>query len=274
MNQPETGCNNLSQKINSVNNLTYGQRASLCTNKTAQKLLTIMEQKKTNLAVAADVTSKKELLALADIVGPEICLLKTHIDIIDDFDQDLIEQLKKLATKHTFLLFEDRKFADIGNTTRLQYEGGMYRIADWADMITAHTVPGPGIIDGLKLAGLKRGRGVILLPQMSSKGTLAIGNYTQETIKMAQQHTDFVIGFIARDLDNNDPHFIRFTPGIKLKTGSDNLGQQYWTPERALKSGADIIIVGRGIYQSENPRESAQKYRRAGWQAYEQRIKT
>ena len=69
-------------------NLGLLERADLCTNTAAKMLLQIMHEKKSNLAVAADVTKKNELLWIADQVGPFICILKTHIDIIDDFDRD------------------------------------------------------------------------------------------------------------------------------------------------------------------------------------------
>jgi orotidine-5'-phosphate decarboxylase len=74
------------------------------------KLLELMETKKSNLALAADVTTKSELLQLADSVGSEICMLKTHIDIIKDFDADLTVQLESLAKKHNFLIFVQMRY--------------------------------------------------------------------------------------------------------------------------------------------------------------------
>lgn len=39
---------------------------------------------------------------------------QTHCDIIEDFDADLVAQLTALAQELDFQIFEDRKFADIG----------------------------------------------------------------------------------------------------------------------------------------------------------------
>lgn len=253
--------------------LTFSQRAELCANPMAQKLLRLMDAKQTNLCIAADVTTKTELLKIANELGPEICLFKTHIDIVDDFDSDLIIKLERLAEKHNFLLFEDRKFADIGNTVKHQYQDGVYHIADWADLVTAHTIPGPGIIQGLKEVGLPKGRGLVLLAEMSSSGALTTGDYTAETIKMAEKNKDFVIGFIAGRQLAADPCFITMTPGVKLAKGNDALGQQYTTPEEVIaKQKSDIIIVGRGIYETTDPVSEAKKYRRAGWRAYQDNL--
>ncbi|PLX28907.1 hypothetical protein C0581_00580 [Candidatus Parcubacteria bacterium] len=253
--------------------LTYGARVGQCSNPTAKKLLSIMEEKKTNLAIAADVTTKKELLEIADKLGSEICVLKTHIDIVEDFDQSLVLELMRLAQTRNFLLFEDRKFADIGNTVKHQYENGIYHISDWADIVNAHTVPGPGIISGLKEVGMQKGRGLLLLAEMSPEGNLATGDYTQKSLKMAEDNKDFVVGFITMKKLLDDPTFINMTPGVKLVSGGDGMGQQYNTPEKVIKDQeSDIIIVGRGIYQAADPVAEAKKYREAGWKAYMERL--
>lgn len=254
------------------NDMTYSSRAQHMSNPAAQQLMLLMDEKKTNLSLAADVITKQELLTLADTIGPEICLLKTHIDIIVDFDRETVMELSRLAEKHRFMIFEDRKFADIGNTVKHQYQDGIYHIADWAHITNAHTVPGPGIVEALKDVGLGKERGLLLLAEMSSGGNLATGEYTQKTLELAKAHTDFVIGFISRRRLLDDPDFVYMTPGVKLEGGVDDYGQQYLTPDLVIgEYESDVIIVGRGIYQADDPLAVSKEYRKAGWEAYEKR---
>lgn len=237
-------------------------------NPTRETLNKIIQEKQSNLSVAADVTTAGQLIKLVQEVGDSICVLKTHIDIINDFSPDLITSLLDLKEQYNFLIFEDRKFADIGNTVKLQYEQGIYKIADWADIVNAHVVPGPGIIEGLREIGLPKGRGLLLLAEMSSQGNLATREYTQTAIDWAKHYNDFVMGFIGMKRLIPDPEFITMTPGIQFEAKGDNLKQQYVTPETAIAGGSDIIIVGRGIYQAADPAAEAKRYRQVAWQAY------
>lgn len=255
-----------------ITHLTYTERAPYCLSPLGQNLLRLMDSKQTNLALSADVTSAEELLTLADTLGPEICILKTHADILTDFTPAFTKSLQKLSHQHRFLIFEDRKFADIGNTVKHQYEGGIHQISHWADIISTHSIFGPGQLKGLAEIGRKKNRGAVLLAELSSAGHLIDETYTEQTIAIAEQFADFVIGFVTQHALSADPHWIYFTPGIKLEVGNDSLGQQYETPESAiLKRGTDVIIVGRGIIKAKDPLAEAQLYRKRGWDAYQQR---
>ncbi|GAA5970815.1 hypothetical protein JCM11641_004465 [Rhodosporidiobolus odoratus] len=276
----------------SVTLRTYSDRASTHPIPVAKQLLECMDRKQTNLCVSVDVTKKAALLRIAEAAGPYCCCIKTHIDIVDDFDRDLVEQLQQLADKHDFLVWEDRKFADIGNTVRLQYSSGIYKIASWAHITNAHLVPGEGILTGLASVGEPLGRGLLLLAEMSAAGNLATGEYTAKNVAAARRYPQFVMGFVAmKRVDELEAtsggvtvgegaDYVIMTPGVGLDSKGDGMGQQYRTPDEVIKeSGCDVIIVGRGIYgggegnPSEKIVEQCKRYKQAGWEAYEQRLK-
>ncbi len=245
--------------------LSYESKIAHAKQPVAKRLLEIALEKQSNLIASADVITTKELLDFADKVGPNIVALKTHIDIITDFNFDnTILPLKDLAQKHNFLLMEDRKFADIGNTQELQYSYGVYRISSWADLITSQVIGGASSLDYFLNSG------VIAILGMSSEGTLTDANYREKAIKIAQTHPN-VIGGVSQDALPEE--MLLFTPGINLEDKGDSKGQQYNTPEYAFKKlHTDFIIVGRGIYKSDDAEQASLKYKIEGWKAYQESL--
>ncbi|UKB83246.1 orotidine-5'-phosphate decarboxylase [Chryseobacterium sp. MEBOG06] len=239
----------------------YEQKLQNTQHSVSKKLLETALAKKSNLIASADVTTTQELLDLAEKVGPHIIALKTHIDIISDFDyEQTITPLKEIAAKHQFLLMEDRKFADIGNTQELQFTSGVFKITDWADFVTSQVIGGFESLDCFSNVG------VVAIVGMSSKGALTTANYREEALKVALSHPN-VIGGVSQ---NKIPEeLLLFTPGVNLADSGDGKGQQYNTPEHVFKTlHTDFIIVGRGIYKSDNPELSAVTYKNEGWNAY------
>ncbi|EEH37111.2 orotidine 5'-phosphate decarboxylase [Paracoccidioides lutzii Pb01] len=281
--------------MSSKSHIPYAVRASRHSNPLAKQLFQIAEEKKSNVVVSADVTTSKELLDLADRLGPYITVLKTHIDILTDLSPTTLTTLKSLASKYRFLLFEDRKFVDIGSTVQKQYHGGSLRISEWAHIVNCAMLAGPGIVDALAQTAstpefrnvyadeAEGGRALLILAEMTSKGSMATGAYTQLSVEAARRHRRFVLGFVATralndvlpvsTVDGDEEDFVVFTTGVNLSASGDALGQQYQTPASAVQRGADFIISGRGIYAAEDPLEAVLRYREEGWKAYLERVK-
>ena len=57
----------------------------------------------------------------------------------------------------------------------------MFAVAEWADLVTVHAIPGAGILQALKEACQSRTRplGCVLVAEMSSKGNLITEEYTK-----------------------------------------------------------------------------------------------
>lgn len=214
-------------------------------------------------------------------------VLKTHIDVIADFSSATIQGLLELKRKHDFLIFEDRKFVDIGHTVQLQYHGGSLKISEWADIVNCTLLPGPAIVQALAETAasdsfpFKDQRGLLILAEMTSKGSLARDEYTRVSVDCARNYQNFVLGFVStRSLEAvspvasaaNDEDFIVFTTGVNIATTGDALGQQYQTPQSAVSRGADFIIAGRGLYMAQDPIEAAKLYREQAWTAYLSRV--
>lgn len=250
----------------------FNQRAKFAKNQIATKLFEIMSTKQTILCVAADLTNSCDILNLAEEVGPHICILKTHIDILDDFHPNFIKPLKEIAERHNFLLFEDRKFADVGKTVELQFSKGLYNISTWAQLVTAHSITGPGVLDAI--SSCTNECGVFLLAETSAAGSLIDSKYTKASVNLAEAYPNLVVGVVCQSpLFRDRPELIQLTPGVHLESKNDHLGQQYNGPEVVvLEKGCDVAVVGRGITKATDRGAAAQKYKTILWDCYIKRI--
>jgi uridine monophosphate synthetase len=138
--------------------LSYAKRAENAIHPLSAYLLRLITLKKSNLCLSADVSTTQQLLNLADQIGPSI-VVKTHYDLINNWDYDPDHgtgvKLAHLARRHGFLIFEDRKFGDIGNTVQLQYTEGTAKIIEWSHITNVNMIPGKAAVTAMAEAAAR-----------------------------------------------------------------------------------------------------------------------
>jgi orotidine 5'-phosphate decarboxylase subfamily 1 len=267
-------------------------------NALAARVWRTMAAKKSNLCVAADVTTSEELLKVARECGKAAAVLKVHADIVDDFSSSTGAALVALAAELNFVLFADRKFADIGKTVSRQFHGGPCGISSWAELVSVTPTPGPAVLEGLRrkeggavLAGetgaagdskSAKQHGALVVAEMDTPGSLACGHFTDGAVKLARGNADFAVGFMCQKrlvpADDELGWMLHFCPGVKMehlhgeKHGDAPHPELDNTPEAAVARGVDLIVVGRGICACHDLAEESEKYRAAGWAAFEKSL--
>ena len=211
------------------------------------KIKNIINKKKTNICLSADVTSIAELFSLIELLGDNICMLKLHHDIIVDFFDNLnytINVLNFYKDKYDFVIWEDRKFADIGYIMEKQVKN---HISKWADVISVHPISGVESVIQLNFIP------VILIGELSSTGSLTTNEYSSKVEEM-EDYLSNLVGYVCQH--KMGKNVLNFVPGISLLSGVDNKGQQYRSLSDNYLDFADIFVVGRAITNSDNPKKT------------------
>ncbi|CAH8557655.1 unnamed protein product [Heterobilharzia americana] len=216
----------------------------------------IIKSKQSRLCVAIDTSDPCELLKLTDQLGPEICAVKLHLDILQAIEHPemVIKGLCDLSSKHGFLIVEDRKLADIGQTVLNQLLYGVYKIAEWCDMVTVHCLPGPGLFEAFRKVNQKlieNGKNhqitALVVTEMSCQGTLTTESYMGQCVDLIKTNSDIIGGFVAQHpipgLDTRQSTISYWVPGIKLVNSNDDLGQSYNTPEHVHKRFTNLHLL-------------------------------
>ena len=64
---------------------------------------------------------------------------------------------------------------------KLQYSSPVLSLpSGWAELVTCHALPGPGVVEGLKEVAVE-GSGCVMVVEMSSQGSLTTPDYVTGT---------------------------------------------------------------------------------------------
>ncbi len=217
------------------------------------------------LIVALDVPNVLEGLALAEKLGDSVSFYKIGLGMLTGGGLALANELKQDHGKRIFL---DMKFFDIANTVEAAVRG----IAQFdLDFLTVHGDPHV-------VAAAKQGAagsnlkilGVTILTSLDradlDDSCIKAGNVTdlvQERAGRAlQAGADGVIASpqeaaLIRALPESKGRLI-VTPGVRPAGAALGDQKRVMTPAEAIKNGSDHLVVGRPIYQADDPKAVAQ----------------
>lgn len=218
----------------------YPVKSVFCKTDIVRHMLSVLiEKKKSRLCFSADLVDKQEMLDMVDKIGSKIVVCKIHYDFYHDPNDEIKEKLVDLSVKHEFLIMEDRKFVDISYTVSKQYE----KYSKWVDLVTVMGNVHSDVVSCMA--------GVILISNMSNGSFDA----TDSSLNISDKYPERVVGFVSQHRIEKEG-FYTMTPGVKLVSDVD--GDQQYRGKDLID--ADILIVGRGIYKSEDVVKSADEF--------------
>lgn len=212
--------------------------------------------------VALDFDNKMQALNFVDRLDSQICKLKVGKEMFTYFGPEFV---KTLVTKK-FDVFLDLKFHDIPNTTAKACKAAA-DLGVW--MLNVHASGGPKMMEAarqaLEVFGNERPLliGVTVLTSMDTEQLHAIGILTEpdkQVLRLAKlSHQSGLDGVVCsaqeatllRNELSND--FLLVTPGIRPLGSAQGDQSRIMTPQEAMKSGVNYMVIGRPITQAKDP---------------------
>jgi orotidine-5'-phosphate decarboxylase len=233
---------------------------------------------KSPIVLALDLTREdkedlfKHTVKLIGSVSRSVCAMKFNHQIILPLGlHDRVTALVEKVHKHDIPVIMDAKINDIGHTN--EFIASQYFSAGF-DAVIAN--PFAGFKDGLepvfRIAKAQQ-RGVLLLVHMSHSG--ANEGYGQTVLdEKGEKRAQFEVfaqravqwgadGAIVGATFPETITRVHAILGDDIPIFSPGVGVQGGSLSRALAAGAKYAIVGRSIYESDNPAKSAESLRRS-----------
>jgi orotidine-5'-phosphate decarboxylase len=205
-------------------------------------------EKNTRLILALDVLDSDEALRISRDVAGYVDAIKVGYPLILATGLGIITELSKYAP-----IIADFKVADIPNTNRLICEQ-VFRAG--ADAVIIQGFTGHDSLRTCVELAKSRNKDIFVVTEMSHPGALDFMQVAGGAIaKMAADEK--ASGVVAPATRPGRVREIRKIIGNGLTIISPGVGAQGGSASDAIKAGADWVIVGRSIYQAEEPARAA-----------------
>jgi orotidine-5'-phosphate decarboxylase len=227
---------------------------------------------KDRLIVALDVPDRAGALTLVESLSGLVGMFKIGSQLFTAEGPDLVREIVRGGEK----VFLDLKFHDIPNTVAGAVESAA-RLG--VSILNVHTLGGSEMMRAAAHAVGDRGLlwitrpavlGVTVLTSMDKADLADVGipsDLSAEVVRLATLAQDSGLdGIVA------SPHeirlirecitaerFIILTPGIRPAWSSKGDQKRIATPADAIRDGADFLVIGRAITDSDNPRAAAER---------------
>ena len=202
-------------------------------------------------------------LDLAKSLDPNNCRLKVGSQLFTSAGPRVIEELSTLG----FDIFLDLKFHDIPNTVAQSVKAAS-NLGVW--MLNIHASGGSTMMKAAKdaTAGLVDPPliiGVTMLTSLSEDdinevGIQDISNQVLSLASLAKKNSLDGIVCSANDVisvkELLGKNFVTVTPGIRSSDSSKDDQSRVSSARNAIENGADYLVIGRPITQSDNPMKS------------------
>ena len=213
------------------------------------------------IIVALDYSNASAAYSLARELDPKKCRVKVGKELFTRCGPVVIEELQTLG----FEVFLDLKFHDIPNTVAGACRSAA-ELGCW--MINVHASGGVAMLEAAAAAvraAVQRPLliAVTVLTSLDDKALHAIGfekdtqAMTQHLARLARDAGADGVVSSAHDIvttkQNLGQDFLVVTPGIRPAGSATGDQARIATPQSALASGADYLVIGRPITQAKQP---------------------
>ena len=217
------------------------------------------------LIISLDVSSKKEVINLCKKINNSVTTLKLGLELIYSNGLSIIDTIKSFGYK----VMLDAKLMDIPNTIS-NAVAAITKLG--VDKITIHTLGGERMLKDAKSRLREECYkinitapmlfAVTILTSLDSGDLINLGfkaDPLHSVLNLAKIAVESGIDGIICSPDevksireSLGSNFYIATPGIRLPEDLKSDQKRFSTPSKAIKDGADYIIVGRSITLKEN----------------------